>query len=381
MNNIAILSPNWEPMVDGLSGHTSCFAIELSQNQFNVFIITSSKNRSSTNPSIKVFATIESWSFKALGTLKNHLVENKIETLFVQYTPFAYAKRGGINYFIPFFILYCKIFLKIRVHTLFHEINWPFELKPKSLLMFFSHKLQASLIATFSQQTFVSNIHFVKLIKAIAPWSKTSIVLNSGSNLPMNQPSQFRNQGDLKDKFLICLFGAFHPSKRQVLAIESIVTLPKELLSRVKIIFIGQNLKQIEDSIPNKLFNDIERYLVALGNLSDQDAANALSSCDAFICPYIDGANRRRGTLMAALKLGVPIISCKGKNYEPIFSDIPNLYSLNQDEKLFKSDFKELISKLINKREDHQKDLTMKIYNNEFSWSRIIERYLSSWHK
>lgn len=382
MPKIAILSPNWEPMIDGLSGHTDCFSRELTRKDYNILIITASKNRASETSKRRVLPVINKWHFSDFSTLKTHIIDNKIDVLFVQYTPFAYAKRGGINYFIPFFILYSRFFLKTKVHTLFHEINWPFELKPKSLLMYFCHKLQASLLSMFSNQVFVSNIHFIQLIKSLVPWSIHPIVLNSGSNLPdCNNPNYFKQSAEVEGKFLLCLFGAFHPSKRQSLALESIVMLPKEILLKLKIVFIGQTSEQIKESISPTLYEQTKNLILPLGQLSDQDASNALAACNVFVCPYIDGANRRRGTLMAAMKLGIPIISCKGINYESIFSDIPNLFCLNQDADLFKRDFHELMTKLFNNEVPIEKERMMKIYESEFSWEKITEKYLSSWHK
>ncbi len=368
-------------MVDGLSGHSRCFANELVKNNLNVLVITSATNKSSKLAKLTIMANIEKWNFSALSSIKTYLTEHHIDTIFIQYTPFAFSKRGGINYFIPYLIFYCRYILNLRVHTLFHEINWPFELKIKSLIMYSSHQIQAFLISIFSNQVFVSNTHFIKLIKNIAPWIKKPIVLNSGSNLPFKKNSNFKSQYDLNAKFLFCMFGGFHPSKRQELAIESIVSLPKETLKLMKIVFIGQTAEQIKDSISAELYEKAKNLFLALGHMTDQDAANTLAACDAFICPYIDGVNSRRGTLMAAMQLGVPIISCRGKNYEEIFEDIPYLSILDQDDEKFKAQFRKLIPSLLNKRDSIETKSMMKIYQTQFSWNLIIEKYLSSWRK
>jgi len=59
----------------------------------------------------------------------------------------------------------------------------------------------------------------------------------------------------------------------------------------------------------------------AAGTLSDGDLAAHVASCDAMIQPYPDGISSRRTTAMAALALGVPVITTEGALSERIWRE------------------------------------------------------------
>jgi glycosyltransferase involved in cell wall biosynthesis len=59
----------------------------------------------------------------------------------------------------------------------------------------------------------------------------------------------------------------------------------------------------------------------ASGTLSDRDLAAHVAACDVMIQPYPDGISSRRTTAMAALALGVPVITNTGALTEPIWRE------------------------------------------------------------
>jgi len=69
----------------------------------------------------------------------------------------------------------------------------------------------------------------------------------------------------------------------------------------------------------------------ATGELGADDVANHLAACDLAFQPYPDGINSRRGSAMASLALGVPVVTCQGRFTEPIWK-ISNAVFLAADE-------------------------------------------------
>jgi hypothetical protein len=71
----------------------------------------------------------------------------------------------------------------------------------------------------------------------------------------------------------------------------------------------------------------VERYpdhrsaVSATGLVSDADLAAHLSACDLLIEPYPDGISSRRTSAMAALTLGIPLVTTRGRLSEPFWSD------------------------------------------------------------
>ena len=57
---------------------------------------------------------------------------------------------------------------------------------------------------------------------------------------------------------------------------------------------------------------DLAGRVIATGGLPPADVSAHLSTCDVLLQPYDDGASARRGSLMAGLALGLPVVSNRG---------------------------------------------------------------------
>ncbi len=60
------------------------------------------------------------------------------------------------------------------------------------------------------------------------------------------------------------------------------------------------------------------KYLHATGPLSSEELSSYLSACDVLVQPYPDGATTRRGSLMAAISHGKPVMTTSSPVTEPL---------------------------------------------------------------
>jgi hypothetical protein len=65
-----------------------------------------------------------------------------------------------------------------------------------------------------------------------------------------------------------------------------------------------------------------EGQMRATGGLAPQDLADHLAACDLLLQPYPDGVTARRGSLMAGLGLGLPVLSNRGPLTEPVWESL-----------------------------------------------------------
>ncbi|HZE88753.1 MAG TPA: hypothetical protein VE404_04350 [Verrucomicrobiae bacterium] len=65
----------------------------------------------------------------------------------------------------------------------------------------------------------------------------------------------------------------------------------------------------------------VGEQISATGGRDPIDIAASLKACDLLIQRYEDGATSRRGSLMAGLRLGVPIVSNLGESSEPLWKE------------------------------------------------------------
>ena len=64
-----------------------------------------------------------------------------------------------------------------------------------------------------------------------------------------------------------------------------------------------------------------EAAIYATGSLSPADLSAHVAACDFLVQPYPDGISSRRTTAMAGLRLGVPIVTTRGRLTEPLWDD------------------------------------------------------------
>jgi len=74
-----------------------------------------------------------------------------------------------------------------------------------------------------------------------------------------------------------------------------------------------------------------KQQIYATGSLSAHELAVHLSACDALVQPYEDGVSTRRGSLMAGLALGVPIVTSSGVNTEDLWEGAVELVPFDVD--------------------------------------------------
>jgi hypothetical protein len=84
------------------------------------------------------------------------------------------------------------------------------------------------------------------------------------------------------------------------------------------VLLIGEDGKEIRDAILQQRpqFRD-QLYLT--GSLSAEQVSSHISACDMMLQPYPDGASSRRGSLMAAISHGRPVVTTAGPLTEPLW--------------------------------------------------------------
>jgi len=100
-----------------------------------------------------------------------------------------------------------------------------------------------------------------------------------------------------------------------------LITLPGILShnSDAAVVLIGRESLRLRDQLLSD-WPDFKGRISASGYLEAQDAAEHLAACDLLIQPYLDGVSSRRGSAMAGLALGLPILTLLGPRTEPIWA-------------------------------------------------------------
>ena len=108
---------------------------------------------------------------------------------------------------------------------------------------------------------------------------------------------------------IIGTFGNAHPS-RLIPLIEGALRRLGEVLGEYVVLNLGTQPPTI--AVPDGV------ELIAPGHLTVEDVAVYLSCTDLVLLPYINGAITNKGTLMAALQLGLPVVSTRGPSTDDV---------------------------------------------------------------
>jgi glycosyltransferase involved in cell wall biosynthesis len=237
--------------------------------------------------------------------------------LLVQYVAGAWGFRG-LNVLFPLWLASRR---RDAVWVMFHEYAYPFGRKynaGQNLLGLVTPAMAAAAAAA-ADRVFVSTADWVERIpEGIRRRLRHPVtVLPIPSNVP--ESADPRREASLRARLrkrgasrVIGHFGTFGPGIAAMLrGVLPAVLAPPDRVA----LLIGRGGPEFALRLAQK-HPWIEARLVATGGLPVEEVASHLRACDVLLQPYPDGATSRRGSLMAGLCLGMPVVTNAGERPE-----------------------------------------------------------------
>lgn len=240
--------------------------------------------------------------------------------ILIQFAPHGYGYRG-LN--LPL----ARLLGKLSSHPLdvmFHEVAFP-SLPHASLRHRILSNVQfrmARTVAERADRIFVSTYDWGRLLENSQSDGTTITWLPVPSNLPTSIP---RHQSDAArsrvaaaDKFLIGHFSTFGSGVLRYLE----PALPHLLASdpRRVCVLMGRGSETARTELIS-WHPALAPRLQAADGLAAIDVARLIAGCDAMLQPYPDGISGRRGSAMAVIALGVPMITTSGRLTETLWQE------------------------------------------------------------
>ena len=357
---IDIITGSYPPMRCGVGDYTYQLVKALRKEGIAAGVLTSTAARLRSTHSF-LRPIVRKWTIcrMILQSIKMHRLSHNI--VHIQYPTIGYGYHLG-----PQILLILLRLKGIKIVSTIHEFHLARTLRRISLLPFLIWS--NSLIFTAEEER--------GAVLDAYPWLKRKLqdkcyVIPVGSNIPVIDDHMVTKTGDR----IVSFFGLFYPGRRIELVIDSF----KKAYERhpdLKFRLIGdihprhkayfhKIRSYAEDILP------LDRIEWVLGK-TPEEIAVALLQSDVCVLPFPDGASFRRTTLIAALSLGVPIVTSKGRHTPDKLIDAQNvLFAENEDEMAEK-----INSVLIDK------ELSAKLKNNEiilsrmFSWEQIAREHI-----
>jgi glycosyltransferase involved in cell wall biosynthesis len=367
--SILVVSSKFKPTMDGLSDYTTKFVSHLKKNNESVVVLT--HENAISDEGIPLYKISKRWSFWQLFKNFNKIhKKHDVDRILIQFVPYMYG-RAGINFSLPIFVLFIKVFYRdIKVQVMFHELWYPFFYhEPKSWIIHPCHRISVSIIGNVSSRIFCSTENFVKEISYYLPLCKDKIThLPVPSNITVEQNHEIAKEES--DKVKIVHFGTLHSSKS---SLELFRHFKKAVSHKAQFEFIGVSREECE-----KYFDlDTYQFLVSRsqfhGKVNSLKVVEIFNTSDLMIAYFIDGATTRRGSLMAAMKYGLPVITNLSFTTDKVLREAPLYFSEDNIE-----NFTEYLNDIIEEKTKNELSRVKlkEYYQSHFSWDRCVESYL-----
>jgi len=234
------------------------------------------------------------------------------DTVFVQYTNFAYGRYGFNPWMAPALARLRR--RGVRVVTMFHETYMPASEGWKAAIMglwqkrFFRRIGLDSDVCLFSTEPWS---------KRYADWfpGRTVACLPVGSNIPVVESDRSVERSRLGiPEGAVCLvvFGGTHPSR----LFPWIAQASRNLVAKGvehRLVHIGPDSGRVAELLEGC-------PLLELGIQAEDAVSRTFAACDMLLAPFADGASTRRTSLLSGLEHGLCCVTTRGPGTDSTLS-------------------------------------------------------------
>ena len=311
---IGLITGEYPPLRGGVGDFTRQLALALVAAGHDVHVLTTTRAQPApADAGIAVDPVIARWGWRSLWAARRWAASNRLDVVNVQYQAAMYGLTAPIH-FLP------DVVGRPTVAT-FHDLRIPY-LFPKAGPL---RNAAVTHLAARACAAIATDPADARTLRARGVRAVSQIPI--GSNIAARAPEGFDRvgwrsaRGYAADDFVIGYFGFLNDSKGGDTLIDALADLVARGIP-AHVLLIG-GAAGASDPTEVAFGARVAERIQALaltervqrtGFLPEADTSAALLACDVMALPYRDGASLRRGTLMAALAHGLPIVSTLGED-------------------------------------------------------------------
>lgn len=301
---IGMITGEYPPMQGGVGAYTALLAREFAASGHAVHVLTTPPAVSASRDGVTVNAHARGWGIGALSAVRGWAGDIQPDLVVMQFQTAAYRMSPFVH-FLP------DVLHGIPFVTVFHDLRHPY-LFPKA------GRLRDAIVMRLARASSGVVVTNHEDAARVAHLPRTCLI-PIGSNIlaHVDDASAWRARAAADgNTMLIGYFGLINQSK----GVDTLLGALRRLLDfgmRTRLLLIGavaghsdpSNIayaRHIEGRIADLRLGD---HIARTGYVDEQDAAGYLAACDVIALPFADGASYRRGSLMAAIRLGCPIVT------------------------------------------------------------------------
>lgn len=318
---LLLVSAEYPPLPGGVGDYTALLAQSLAESGASVAVVTSATSGRALNDAVTVFPVIRRWDWRVARLVRAVVNDVRPDVLHLQFQTGMYGMHPAIN-LLPGRFLSARGRVsryapepdsRPRFVTTFHDLCPPY-LFPKA------GPLRGQIIAHLARASDAVIATNGADRQALQRWNRLAALIPIGSNIPVasaRDPQAVRARYDIPaDAPLLTTFGLLNQSKGVETVIDALALLRREGMD-AHFLLIGAGAG-INDPTNRATEAAVDRQCAAAGltafvhrtgPLPAAEVAEALAASDVCVLPYRDGASPRRGSLLAALAQGIPVVT------------------------------------------------------------------------
>lgn len=290
---LALVSGAFPPALDGIGDYTFRLARELAG---SVTVLTARQPSYTPLAGVEVRGVFDPAVRGSVRAIPEAVAACGAEWTVVQYNPFSFGPRG-VNPGLVGALARTRQPGARRLAVMFHETHVP----PRGwrfLVLFAFQYPQFRGLCRIADAVFVSSERWTGQVRR-AGWRGPVVHLPVGANIdPPSLPRDAVRARLGLEGTVLGAFGSAHPSRLMDWIVRA-----AEGIAGATLLYIGKDGAEIRRLAgPSLRWRD-------LGTLDAAEAGNALAACDLVLAPFSDGLSTRRGSALAALQSGVPVVS------------------------------------------------------------------------
>lgn len=344
MVKIGLITGEYPPMEGGVGAFTAELGQALAVIGYQVHIITSREARpepeerrlSTLQEPVKLpfgwlHPFVKKWNWPSLAQVADVVLREQLDVVNIQYQAAAFHMRSPAANVLPW-----RLQGLVKTAVTFHDLRVPYLLPKVGRLRRFA----VNFMAQQAHGVIATNPEDYTILKQLNSRVRQIPI---GSNIDAYQPhhSEIEEARDLlglaADTLLLGYFGFLNDTK----GADTLLYALAQLEANVHLVFIGGQTSS-SDSENNQQFLDYLKGLIEelgltervhwTGFVAEKRVSTFLHAADLMVMPYRDGVSLRRGTLMAVLAHGRPLLTTSPTTPTPELAHGKNAWFVPPDE-------------------------------------------------
>ena len=336
--SILMVTGEYPPGIGGVGDYTARLSAHLVGMGARVVVLAGGPDAPGTAPPdsgrVQVVRGAGRWSFRSWHRVASVVAEVGADVIHIQYQAAAYGMHPAAN-LLPAYLRVRRPHLKVA--TTFHDLRVPYLFRGAGKL----RREAVRALDRFSHVSVVTNQADMEDLGGPGDGTQNRRrrwLIPIGSNIDNSPPPGYRRDewrrrlGADEETLVISYFGLMNHSKGVDLLVDAVGLLADRGV-RLKLLIVGGEAGESDPT--NRRYQDevlrsvetprLRDRVFRTGFVPDQQVSAYLLASDLCALPFRDGASLRRGSLLAAIVHGLPVVTTVPSQPESLLVDGENV--------------------------------------------------------